>query len=332
MESGYDWWAPPTGRPTCRRLASILVKLRSDHPELVVCHGWASPVARLGILYARLTRTPLLYYGDTNYLGDALGAHPFLRRVILRRMFRSSAGAISTGTFNELFYLSHGMPSGRIHSGVLPADVDRFFTVSQRSRSRLPAHARCGPVIGFAGKFVMIKGIADLIEAAAMFPQDRPWQLWLIGDGPLRADLESLVTRCGLDDRVRFLGFRNTDELPDLLSAVDIMVLPSHREARGLIAVESMAAGAATIVSTATGLWGAGDIAEHGRSALVFPAGDVEALARSVRRLMDDERLRIRMAAEGQQRAIRFGMTQFADSLAAAVLHTALRRSRVDRH
>jgi glycosyltransferase involved in cell wall biosynthesis len=327
LHSGYDWWAPAADRPAAWRWATSWRRLRADRPEVILCFGWASQIARIGIAYATLTGTPLLYYGDTNVHAPVTGRHPRVRRVLLRWLFRRAAGAVSTGTFNRDAYLAHGMRPELIRPGVYPADVAAF-------RAAADAHPRTGGdrpvVIGFVGKLTPVKAPHDLIAAVARIPRGRAWRVRLIGDGPLRAGLAAQVAELGLADRIDLLGFRNTDELPELMSGLDVLVMPSHREPRGLVAIEAMAAGAAVVVSSATGAWGPGDAIEHGLTGLVYPAGDVDALTAVLCRLVDDPHLRRRLAAAGQARARAFGPGDFAATAAAALVATA--RERGDAH
>ena len=327
LHSGYDWWAPPAHDPIGRRRLAVLRQLRQDRPDVLLSFGWGSPIARLGIVYATATATPILYYGDTNWRSPLTGRHPRLRRRILRTLFRTGAGALATGTFNRDFYIIHGLAPELIHPGVYPMDAPLFSAAAEvRDRRESAEAADRGLVIGFVGKFLPIKGVEDLIEAAARLPRDSRWELRLIGDGPIRAQLESLVTERGLTDRVHFLGFRNTDEVPALVGAMDIMVMPSRVEPRGLVAIEAMAAGAATIVSSATGVWGPGDVLEDDESGLVYPVGDVDALAGCLRRLLDDPDLRSRLAARGRVRARSSGPHDFAATAAAALVVTGRRQ------
>jgi glycosyltransferase involved in cell wall biosynthesis len=320
LHGGYDWWAPDRQAPMWKRGAALLRRLGRDRPEAVLCFGWGSPAARIGILHASAARTPLLYYGDTNPRTATAGRYRRLRTLLLRCIFQIASGAVATGAFNREFYLAHGMPPYRVHPGVLPSDIARFAAARTELRR---ADDTSPPVIGFAGKFSPVKGVDDLISAAARLPQDEAWELRLIGDGPLRMEIEALVDEHGLRDRVRFLGFKNTDELPPLFSEIDIMVMPSRREARGLVAIEAMAAGAAVIVSSATGVWGPGDAVEHERSGLVYPVGDIDALAQCLHRLMNDRALRSRLARDAQTRVVNLGPDGFAATAAAALLAVA---------
>jgi glycosyltransferase involved in cell wall biosynthesis len=324
LHSGYDWWSPPAELPAWRRCLALARRLRRDRPQALLCFGWGSPAARVGILCAAVTRTPLLYYGDSHPNYSATGRYDRIRRVVLRFLFRSAAGAVSTGSSNRQFYINHGLAEERIHPGVLPADVDSFAIAADRRTSSGEGSTPNRPlVIAFAGKFIAIKAIDVLIEAASRLTVDEPWEVWLIGDGPLRHDLESLVEQRSLSARVRFLGFRNASELPPLLSAADVLVLPSWKDHRGLVAVEAMAAGAVAVVSSATGLWEAGDVIQHEETGLVFPAGDVDGLAACLQRLMDDPGLRARLATGGRARARSLGPREFAATAAAALVATA---------
>lgn len=326
LYGGYRWWAPPRDRAPHRRRLVAWRRLRADRPEVILCFGWASQISRVGIAYAAFTRTPLFYYGDTNGRTPADGLRPALRAAVLRRLFRRAAGALSTGTFNRDFYLAHGLRPEQIHPGVYPIDLDPFHAAGDRRPTGTADPAGERPlVIGFAGKLIPIKAADDLVEAARRLDRNRPWEVRVIGDGPLRPRLEATVTRYGLAERVRFLGFRNSDELPGQMSEIDIMVMPSHREPRGLVPIEAMAAGAAVIVSSATGVWGPGDAVAHGLTGLVYPAADIGALTGCLQRLMDDPALRRRLAVAGRQRVRSFGPADFASTVTAA-LATATRR------
>lgn len=319
LHSGYDWWSPPSDLPGWRRRLAIWQALAADPPSVILSFGWFSPVARLGILFARTTGTPLLFYGDSNARDRP--PHGLLdpRRRAVTLLLRCGAGAITTGCANHDFYRARGIPAARLHPGVLPVDVEPFAAAARARADPDPGRPL---ILGFAGKLLEHKGIDDLIEAAAGLPRDRSWQLWLIGEGPRRDTLDALVHRHGLASRVRFLGFRNSDQMPGLMAAIDVFVLASHREPRGLVVVEAMAAGAAAVVSSATGVWGPDDVVVPEHSGLVFPVGDVGALTRCLLRLLDEPALRARLAAQGGIRARACGPREFAATTVAALVAT----------
>lgn len=317
--AGYNWWVPRPGGPGLARVGAFFAGLRSARPEVVVCYGWASLIARAAILYCFITRTRILLYSDSTWQHSASGRRSALRWLFLRVLMRVCAGAISTGTFNREFYIRYGMDPRRIWPGVCPADTQ--FFAQRVIEPPAGAGSAAGRVIsvGYAGKLIPRKGVEELLRAAAMLPRDRQWMLTVVGDGPLRVYLEGLAGKLGLADRVLFHGFANTTEMPKLLAAFDIVVVPSLRDMRVLVAIEAMAAGAAVVVSDATAVWGPGDLIEDGVTGLVYPAHDPMALADRLRELIEDRSRLAAIRTSGGQRAARFGPESFAATMSSAI-------------
>ena len=107
------------------------------------------------------------------------------------------------------------------------------------------------------------------------------------------------AARHGLD--VEFLGFVNIDGLPALYAAADVFVHCAEIEQYGMVVVEAAVLGLPMILSDRTGAIGPSSIARPGVNALAYPFGDIEALARSIARLRDDEALRRRMGEASLQ-------------------------------
>src|SRR5579862_8572765 len=183
---GYSWAAPGS-----RRTAIWLFQeLHKTKPNVVVCYGWATPIARAAIVYCLLTGIPLLMYGDTTWQHSSSGRNRLVRSAALNVLLRRCAGAVSTGTFNREFYIQYGMDPRRIWSGVCPADTDTFGRPRTAYRG-LPGTGH-ELRIGFAGKLIARKGPDELVRAAALLPPGRPWSVTMVGDGPLLPDLRAL--------------------------------------------------------------------------------------------------------------------------------------------
>ena len=314
---GYKWAAPPTARSVTRQARWLAAQLHAMRPQVVVCYGWASPIARISIIYCLLTRTRLLLYGDTTWQHSSRGRRSVFRPVALRVLMHLCAGAISTGTFNREFYIRHGMDPCHIWPGVCPADTESFadarsdsVEVSSSSDQLLR--------IGFAGKLIPRKGVDELLHATALLAQTGGYSVTVVGDGPLMPELRMLATHLGLDDRVTFHGFANTMEMPKLLGNFDVVVVPSRLDMRALITIEAMAAGAAVVVSDATAVWGPGDLVEHEVTGLVYPSGDPRALARELGRLITDKPFMMKLQRGGMERAAAYGPDAFARTMASA--------------
>src|SRR5204863_6176125 len=105
----------------------------------------------------------------------------------------------------------------------------------------------------------------------------------IVGDGPRKRELEDLVVARGLGRHIEFLGHR--DDVPSLLASADAFVLPSRSEAFPNSVIEAMAAGLPVI---ANGVGGLLDLVDDGRTGLLVPPADPEALAPALRFLLEN--------------------------------------------
>ena len=138
------------------------------------------------------------------------------------------------------------------------------------------------------GRLAPEKGLEYLIEAASLLRCSRPaFRFVLAGDGPLRAQLEELAESLGASRHVEFLGYR--EDIPDLLAASDLVVLPSMREGLSIALLEAMAAGK-PIVTTEIGSNLA--VVSQADTALLVPPGDPQALCDAILRCGCDPALR----------------------------------------
>ena len=128
------------------------------------------------------------------------------------------------------------------------------------------------------------KNHETLLAAAAVLLRTRPGlRFQIVGDGPRRADLEELSHARGLGAHVEFLGHR--EDIPTLLAAADVFVLPSRSEAFPNGAIEAMAAGLPVVASNVGGLR---DLIQNGRTGVLVPPGNPEALAGALQSLIDN--------------------------------------------
>jgi glycosyltransferase involved in cell wall biosynthesis len=138
--------------------------------------------------------------------------------------------------------------------------------------------------VGAIGHLSSVKGHADLLEAAARIVSRHPrTRLVLVGDGPLRAELEARAQRLGIRERVVFAGVR--EDVARVLARLDVVVLPSHTEGLSNVLLEAMAM---TRPLVATSVGGSPDVLRDGVSGLLVPARDPEALAAAVGRMLED--------------------------------------------
>ena len=156
-----------------------------------------------------------------------------------------------------------------------------------------------------------VKDQGTLLRAFAAMADDVPdAHLLMVGDGPLRGDLESLAASLGIAPRVRFLGIRG--DVSELLKAAELFVLTSASEAASLTLLEAMASALPVVV---TDVGGNPEIVRHGREGLLFGRGDWLGCAQAFRRLLQEPKLAKFMGRAGRLRASsRYRLEQTIDS------------------
>lgn len=152
------------------------------------------------------------------------------------------------------------------------------------------------PTVTFVARFAPPKEPLQVLKALRALPN---CQALFVGDGPLRSAAQRWAARNGLADRVWFTGTRR--DIPNILAASDIFVLASRWEGSPLVIIEAMLAGLPVV---ATDVGGVCELVEHGITGFLVPAGDVDALAEALRKLLEDKSLQRKMGEAGRARAL----------------------------
>jgi glycosyltransferase involved in cell wall biosynthesis len=169
----------------------------------------------------------------------------------------------------------------------------------------------------FVGRLTSQKALPVALRAIASVDGAR---LVIVGDGPERGSLERLTEELGLGDRVAFEGARPRDDVLRTLAGARAAVLSSEWENLPHAAVEALSVGT-PVVSTAVG--GVPEVVHDGENGLLVPAGDVDALADAMRRVLGDDALRARLAAAAQPSVAAIGREQIYTRLEAILLEAA---------
>ncbi|HZW31798.1 MAG TPA: glycosyltransferase, partial [Isosphaeraceae bacterium] len=170
------------------------------------------------------------------------------------------------------------------------------------------------PLVLFAGQLAEQKRVGDLLKALDLLQHVQPDVVTAIaGDGPLRDQLEETAHGYHLDGQVRFLGHR--DDVPRLLAAADVLVLPSAYEGLPNVVLEAMQFAKPVVATAAPGTT---EVVVDGETGVLVPIGDVTGLTRSIRDLVRDPALARRLGEAGRARAAaHFGaagmIAQFAE-------------------
>jgi L-malate glycosyltransferase len=265
-----------------------------------------------GTLVARLAarlvgaRT-LLHVHDLNDPGAALSA---LARLFARP---TDAAVCVSEAVRELTVSRYHVRAERIriaHNGI--ALEGMRGAAGERGRVRAELDIEAGrPVLAIIGRLHPVKGHRALIGMLPAILRGCPRALLLvIGDGPERAACEALARSLGLGRQVRFLGRRS--DVPHLLPAVDLVLMPSQSEGLGLAAIEALAA-ARPVIAFAVG--GLPEVVIEGVNGRLVPPGDCQAFANAVVDTLRDTAKRFSYARGAASSAQRFGVQRHVQRL-----------------
>ena len=198
-----------------------------------------------------------------------------------------NADAVKSG------WLAEGYDESKIviiRNGV---DLTRFNEPTDGDAIRRDLGLPAGtPLVVVVSRLTRLKGLEQLIEAAAVLKQRHKDARFLIvgetapSQRPYLDELKKRAVEQGVADRVLFTGLRS--DVPALLAAADVSVMPSLSEALSNVLLESMAAGAPTV---ATRVGGTPEALTDGQTGLLVPPGEVQPLAGAISRLLDDRAL-----------------------------------------
>ena len=217
--------------------------------------------------------------------------------------------------FNKLFQLfTHGytgvsqfskdslvefekIPARRIeviYNGIdLTQFPKKYDAVSIRQKLNLPTDV---PLVGIIARLDPIKDHKTLIQSMN-YMKNTTSVLLVVGDGPIRADLEQQVADLNLSNRIKFLGM--CTNVPEILMALDVFVLPSIMEATSVTLLEAMGAGLPVVV---TGVGGNTEIVLDGQTGFLVPAENPEALAGAIEKVLADKSNATQMGNAGRSR------------------------------
>lgn len=228
-----------------------------------------------------------------------------------RYAFRHAAHAFACSAEAEAIMRRHGYAGPLTILPQFGVDPD-LYAPAQRDRSN------AATIVGYIGRLVPEKGVLDLVEAVARVPSVR---LRLVGDGALRPFIEARIAALDIGERIELHPAIPSTRVPEELRRLDALVLPSRttrtwKEQFGRILVEAMSCAVPVIGSSSAAI---PDVI--GDAGIIYPEGDIAALAGALRRVADDPALRNDLGRRGRERVL----AQFTQAAIARAYHDAYR-------
>ncbi|MDX1630540.1 MAG: glycosyltransferase family 4 protein [Thermoanaerobaculia bacterium] len=280
-----------------------LTKLLRDR-EIDLIHAHLAYASLWGTVAGALHRIPTVCTFHVAPPPDPPWSREGMRRILRVRLTNGLARrSVAVSRAVREAWIREGLDSGKtevIHNGV---PVERFSGLrgtGVRGRVRRELGIPEGRLLLLTVTVLREgKGMEDLLAAVERQGSSGTQGLLAVaGEGPLREDLEKTIRSRGLEDRVRLLGFRR--DVPDLLAAADLFVLPSRWDAFPTAILEAMAAGLPVVATRAGGI---PEIVEDGRTGLLVSPGDPDQLAEALARLSECPELARRLGEAGRERA-----------------------------
>lgn len=217
-----------------------------EHPEWQVMHGHDALTTSIYLSVGRSMRRQTIAHSHSS--GGDSGIDGVVRR-IMRRPLRNVAGIRMACSEPAAVWMYGRRASIRIvNNGI---DTERFaFNEGRGNRTRNALGLEDAFVVGHVGRLVEVKNHAKVLHVFAELLNAEPSaRLLLVGNGVLRGRIESRINELGIADKVVLTGAR--EDVPDLLAAMDVMVLPSLYEGFPVTVVEAQASGLPCVVSDA---------------------------------------------------------------------------------
>ena len=290
--------------------------------DLVHSHYWMSGIAALEL--KAQWKVPIVHMFHTlvlmkNRVAQAPEEIEGGYRLEGERMVLRQADRIIAATQAELAQLQWLYQADVNKITVIPPGVEtcRFYPIPKDEAKEFIGVPPCERMILFVGRIEPLKGLDVLLEAIALLREQGKWEkapfcLMVIGGDP-EADetqkskemlrIQELQKRMGLQDLVMFAGKRSQDTLPYYYSAAQAVVVPSHYESFGMVALEAMACGTPVVASEVGGL---PYLVQDGVTGFTVPVNEPQALADHLNHLLSDDDLRERMSNQAVEAAQKY--------------------------
>jgi D-inositol-3-phosphate glycosyltransferase len=299
--------------------------------DVIHSHYWMSGIAA-ATLSDLWTGTPIVHMFHTlgemkNRIARSDAEREGVYRIDGEKQVLRRADGIVVATLAELTQLRFLYKADARKLTVIPpgVDVSHFYPIPSDEAKMFIGLKPDDRMILFVGRIEPLKGVDTLIRAMSCLQvkesEGKPVHLAIIGGDPgaspeemntEMARLQKLCADLGLDQSVVFLGMRDQDKLPYYYSAAEVVVMPSHYESFGMVALEAMACGTPVIASEVGGL---GYLVRDGETGFTIPDQEPETLCEKISWLLNDPELHAAMSRKAVEYAQDYAWEKIASQI-----------------
>jgi len=276
---------------------SIIFKLWQGDYDAVLVSGYVFFSNWLAFLGAWLSRTPIVFRGETNLYAPRAVWKQYIKKILLTLLFKNISAFLYSCQSNKEYYKHYGVPEKKLFFS--PCAVDNDFFAGQAAKLKKKINKERS--ILFVGKLISRKRPMDLLKAYNKFINLKTEKLKnkinlvFIGDGVLQSAMEQYVKENNLRD-VYFAGFKNQSEISLYYANADLLVVASELDPSPKVVNEAMNFSLPIIVSDKVGT--ALDLIKNGENGFIYPVGDIEALAGCLEKTLADKTIFKKMGAQ----------------------------------
>ncbi len=294
----YDLFPfPPYYLALVNKIAQVVEEEELDliHAHYAVPHALACQQAMAMVVGKEVGLVTTLHGTDITLVGNNESFFRTTRYAIINSPGLTAVSRDLAKLTREVFNIERPIPC--IHNFVDTREYQRMKP--ENIPCRLRYRSKEEKLIIHISNFRGVKRVEDLIEVFDRVQKKVLARLLLVGDGPTRDSVAARVREKGLENRVVFLGAQ--DNVVPLLSIADLLILPSEKEAFGLVNIEAMAC---EVPVLATEVGGIPEVVVHGETGFLAPVGDIKKMTELATQILENPDLQKKMGLAGRQRVI----------------------------
>ncbi len=295
-----------------RGYLTALSIIKEQRPDVIHVH-FALPAGVLGWLIKKVKHIPFLM---TVHLGDVPGGVPQKTDKWFRwikpfapAIWRSADKVVAVSNYTkELSIKNFTVPIEVIPNGV---EIERGFHVKSQKNEFIQ--------IVFAGRFVEQKNPLLVIKVLSEI-KDLHWQCKMLGDGALKIEMQELINKLDLTDRISFSGWITPEQVQGILARSDILFMPSRSEGLPVVGTQALASGLAIVAGKVGGFT---DLVEQGKNGFLFDPEDTKGMVNALRRYCTDRDFLQRNKKYSFEIAKRFDINKIVDKYESVLQQVA---------